>query len=96
MEALGALEKTPWIAPGGSAEDWLAGQDALAEVVCLKGSCLSPAPIPSRGAVFLRRSSEQAYEGGERRVTPCVGIQVGLEQAARGLSKIPRPGREPR
>lgn len=33
----------------------------------------------------LHPSGEPAYEGGERPATPCAGIRVGLELAARGL-----------
>lgn len=40
--------------------------------------------MKSRKSV-LHPSGEPAYEGVERPATPCVGIRVGLEPAARGL-----------
>lgn len=78
---LGAVEKPPWTAPAWSADDWLAERGP-------SGGCVSEWPAPIRGrriAQCLAPSWERAYEGGERRVTPCAGIQVGLELAARGL-----------
>lgn len=81
LEALGAVEKPPWTAPAWSADDWLAERGPSRGYVSEW-----PAPIRGRRAAkCLAPSRERAYEGGERRVTPCAGIQVGLELAARGL-----------
>lgn len=56
--------------------------EALVEVVCLSGPHRSEAEEPSN---VLRPSGERASEGGERRATPCAGIQVGLEPETGGL-----------
>lgn len=75
LEALGAVKKPPW-----SADDWLAERGWGA--VCLSGPHGSEA---EESQSVLHPSGEWAYEGGERPATPCAGIRVGLEQAARGL-----------
>lgn len=53
--------------------------EALVEVVCLSGPHRSKAEEPPN---VLRPSGVWGSEGGERRATPCAGIQVGLELAA--------------
>lgn len=56
--------------------------EALVEAVCLSGPHRS---VAEERPNVLRSSGERGSEGGERRATPCAGIQVGLELAAGGL-----------